>query len=434
MSLADIVTLTISTAGPSITRAGFGIPMILAYHEEFEERIRYYSSADELAEDFSTTHPVYLAGNAMFSQSPRPTRIAVGRRANAPTQSVTITPTFENGATYTVKINGTPFSVTAGSGDTAEDIVDDLVSAINGGLFDLTASKSGSGSSATLKIVADNAGDWFAIRVGPLLALATDNSDPGVAADLSAIMDENADWFAVYPIHRSAAEIVAIATWVESRRKMLVVDSNDGDLKTSVTTDIGSTLKTAARFNSSVWFHDDPAEFLGAALLAAVLPLDPGSETWAYKTLHGVSADALTSTERTNLLGKNVGIYVSIAGRNVTREGKVASGEWIDKVRGLHWLEARISEDIFTLLADAPTKLPYTNAGAEAVRATVQARLENGVAIGFLASDPAPAVTVPDVSTISSTVKATRKLPDVEFTATVAGAIHAVEIKGFIND
>lgn len=434
MSLADIVQLTISTAGPSITRAGFGTPMILAYHEEFPERIRYYSDADELAEDFTSTHPVYRAGNAMFSQSPRSTRIAVGRRENAPTQSVTITPTVQAGATYVVTIDGTAFDYTEDGDDDEEDIVDALLAKINGASLGITASRDGDSSASKLKLVADAAGDWFAIKVGALLSIATDNADPGVADDLTAIQEENDDWFAVYPISRSAAEIAAIAGWVESRRKMLVVDSNDSDLKTSVTTDIGSTLKTAARFNSSVWFHADPGEFIGAALLAAVLPLDPGSETWAYKTLRGVSADALTSTERTNLLGKNVGIYVSIAGRNVTREGKVASGEWIDKVRGIHWLDARISEDLFELISNRPTKVPYTNAGAEGVRATIQARLENGIETGFLAAEPAPTTEVPDVATIPESVKRQRKLPNVKFFATVAGAIHTIEIQGSIAD
>ena len=36
------------------------------------------------------------------------------------------------------------------------------------------------------------------------------------------------------------------------------------------------------------------------------LPFDPGSQTWAYKTIAGVAAYALTTGERTAILAKNV--------------------------------------------------------------------------------------------------------------------------------
>src|SRR5690606_9782705 len=127
----------------------------------------------------------------MFSQSPRPTRIAVGRCANAPTQSAMITPTLQADATYVVAIDGNVFDHTAGSGDDEEDIVDALLAKINGASLGITASRDGDGSASKLKLVADAAGDWFAIKVGALLSIATDNADPGVADDLTAIQEEN---------------------------------------------------------------------------------------------------------------------------------------------------------------------------------------------------------------------------------------------------
>lgn len=432
MSLKDIVTVTISSDGPPLTRAGFGTPMVLAFHTEWSERVRYYEDMDGVGEDFDPSSPVYRCLNAMFAQSPRPPRIAVGRRALAPTQAVTITPTAADATKYTVTIDGTEFTFTSGESADEEDVATGLAGAINGGSLDVTASVTGSGSAATLEIEADNAGDWFSFSVGSLLSLVTDNADPGVTSDLTAISNENDDWYAVYSISRSKAEVASIAAWVESRGKLFAFDSNDSDILGSGTTDIFSTLKASSYFRVLPMFKRTPGDFAAAAWLARVLPLDPGSETWAFKTLAGVSSDFLTATEKQNILGKNGNAYYSIAGRNVTREGRVSSGEWVDVVRGRDWLEARLSEDTAEVIVNAE-KLPYTDAGAEVVRSTVQARLNNGVSVGLLADDPAPVATVPRVAEVPTADRRARRLPAVKFQARLAGAIHAVEINGSVS-
>src|SRR5690606_13667577 len=95
-------------------------------------------------------------------------------------------------------------------------------------------------------------------------------------------------------------------------------------------------------------------------------------------------------------------------------------------------------EDVFRQArlepVDAPTKIPYTNAGAEGVRGTVQARLEKAVGVGFLSDDPAPVTTVPNVNEVPEEIRKAWKLPDAKFTARVAGAIHTVDITGYIGD
>ena len=56
-----------------------------------------------------------------------------------------------------------------------------------------------------------------------------------------------------------------------------------------------------------------------------------------------------------------------------------------------------------------------------------------GVANDFLSNDPAPLVTVPKAADVPPTDKANRILRDVKFTATLAGAIHAVVIRGKVS-
>jgi hypothetical protein len=78
-------------------------------------------------------------------------------------------------------------------------------------------------------------------------------------------------------------------------------------------------------------------------------------------------------------------------------------------------------------------KVPYTDAGVALIQAQVIASLQSAVAKGILTSDPAPVVTVPKVANVSPSDKAARILPDVKFSATLAGAIHKVNITGVVS-
>ena len=67
------------------------------------------------------------------------------------------------------------------------------------------------------------------------------------------------------------------------------------------------------------------------------------------------------------------------------------------------------------------------------VKAVIKAVLSDGIRAGGLASDPAPEVTAPAVKDVDPVTKAGRILPDVKFTATLAGAIHQLEIDGTLS-
>lgn len=77
-------------------------------------------------------------------------------------------------------------------------------------------------------------------------------------------------------------------------------------------------------------------------------------------------------------------------------------------------------------------KIGYTAAGVAAVEASVRQTLAEGVQVGGLAADPEPVVTVPNVLSLSSAQRASRVLPNVEFTARLAGAIRAINISGTV--
>lgn len=90
MPLSDIATINVTTTGAGVTRAGYGVPLILSHTAGWAERYRTYSSLSAVNDDFAANTPEYLAAEAIFSQSPRVSRIVIGRAALVPTQKFSI--------------------------------------------------------------------------------------------------------------------------------------------------------------------------------------------------------------------------------------------------------------------------------------------------------------------------------------------------------
>jgi hypothetical protein len=161
---------------------------------------------------------------------------------------------------------------------------------------------------------------------------------------------------------------------------------------------------------------------------------DPGSDTWAFKTIAGASVDALTPTQQTNITANNGNFYINMSGVNITFDGRAASGLFIDLTRGVDALSADIQNRVATLLVRLP-KLPYTRAGIATVGGEVAASLQAFVNTGFISNDAGfeAQVTVPDLADVSSSDKATRTLRNVKFNAYATGGIHKVLIQGVVN-
>jgi hypothetical protein len=183
---------------------------------------------------------------------------------------------------------------------------------------------------------------------------------------------------------------------------------------------------------TALMYHPSPANMAGAAWLGRVLPLEPGSESWKGKTLQGVTPVTLTATHRVNLRAKKCNTYQTVAGIGITWEGTTADGDFVDVTRGLDWLEDDMTKAVFEAITGSD-KIAYTDQGVAQIEGVIRGSLEAAVSKGILAADPAPDVEVPKVANISSANKALRLLPDVKFSATLAGAIHKVDIDGVVS-
>lgn len=458
MSLSDIVSVTITTVSTVLARAGFGIPLILSANMSTVARTAEVTSLAELdaVSGIGTTSPEYLLATAIFSQARKPTKIVMGRLANAPTLFYTIkVPTLPstgvaNSTAYTFYV--TPpgstteqtVTITSGGGATNEAIIDALKVAFDAlAIAGITSSTSGVGASKVLILTASATSTIFGVRIpaaGRSLLWTTPGcADAGLAADLTAIRAENDTWYCAMTPWGVGAYGIALATAIEAitdSNKIALLGSNDTEIvqlvKGGSSAGIADSLSDSLRERTAIFYNDDLQSYIQGAFAGLLLPTDPGSETWAYKTVSGPTVDSLTPTQSTNALSYDVNIYTSIAGVSVSQYGTVSSGEYIDVVRGRDWLKTRIAEDVFELLASVQ-KVPFTDGGIALVENALRGVLQEGVNVGLLAADPAPEVSVPRAADVSSANKLARLLPDVTFTATLAGAIHKTTIEGTIS-
>lgn len=262
-----------------------------------------------------------------------------------------------------------------------------------------------------------------------------DAEDESVAASFTAIMNENSSWYGVLVDNSmidTTAEGLAVAAWIEANKKFGIFWTTDADtIDATKTTDLAYALKNAAYDRSAVIYHTADTNYIDAAWMGEGFPYDPGTSTWAYKTLSGIAADNITASMESALNGKNCNFYSEVGGVNITQTGKVASGEWIDIIIGTDWIEARLRESVYSALVNN-RKLPYDDTGIAVVEGLVKGVLMNAASNGILQADSIE-VTVPRYADIPQADRIARHLPDVKFTALYQGAIHRTTINGSIS-
>lgn len=152
MSLSDIANVTITRVSSAVTQQGFSTPCILAYQtRRTSDRVHSYASLTEMeAHGYTADDTAYKIASALWSQPNPPSAIKIGRRANAFTKSIRLTPTEANSTAYTVECEGLEASYTSDASATVAEICTNLSAAINA-LADVDAIISGGASSASLQ-------------------------------------------------------------------------------------------------------------------------------------------------------------------------------------------------------------------------------------------------------------------------------------------
>lgn len=123
-NLDRFVRANIKLSGAVVSQRGFGTPMFVAYHNAWSDRVRLFTSPDDvLAAGMDALHPLYLAALSFCSQDDHSPEFKIGKRLGKPTQKMRFTPsTPAQGDVYSFTVRGVTFFVTAPSTPTVANI------------------------------------------------------------------------------------------------------------------------------------------------------------------------------------------------------------------------------------------------------------------------------------------------------------------------
>lgn len=425
--LNDIVRIVIFDQTTAIATASFNIPMVLATFTNFSERTRTYTNIQGVAEDFNPTDAVYVIATKLFGQSgvlgAIPPSIVVGRRQ---VDEVTLTPVVANNATYIVTINDVDYTYTSDANATAAEITAGLDTAI-GSPTGITVTD----NTGTLTVEVTTPGTAWSIRVSSNLTQINTAPTETYVEALDAVDDENDSWYALVLDTHNATVQEDVSDAIQAREKIFGLSSTDTVAPTTGITDIGYVLnaKSAAR-TFGVYLPTADTEYPESAWIGSQLAVTPGSNTWRYKQANGVTRAVLSSTQITNLSGKNWNYYRRRGGVDIFETGKTFDGSYLDVVIGKDWLKARLQEGVYFRLINT-LKVPFTDAGLLMIENEIRSVMTLAQSNGLI--DVGWTVETPPVLSIPANLRAQRAAGVFVVRARLQGAVESVDIEVFLS-
>jgi len=253
-----------------------------------------------------------------------------------------------------------------------------------------------------------------------------------LATKLNELIKTHNDFYYLVSSEQGDKEITALAEWTNTQDKLYGVTTDSVEL--------AETLK-GQYDNTFILVHDQPDTYVAEGLIGACAPKKIGAYTWTFKNVQGVPAVKYDNTTINRIHDANASTYINEAGLLLNSKGVATSGEYIDVIQSTHYLKARLAESVFRLLA-LRDKVPGTDTGIGLVVAEVEGVLASEVentttGEGIIARDdagnPMYTITFPRRKDIPKNTLAQRILPDIQWTATIAGAFEKVQIRGVLT-
>lgn len=486
-SVDEIVKVFITAATTFPDGFDFGSANILGTSDVIstEERIRVYNDSKSVLADFGSTSEEYKSANIFFSRNPRPVRLHISRWVNTAskanllgglggTELIAEWMIVTDGS-FRITVDGVAANVTGldFSGSTSFDNVASVVQTglqaagfanstcvynANEKRFVVASGTSGVSSTistlttATASVGTDISGlggSKFLNGAAPSGIAINGLNAESVEDALGIIEQKNNTWYMLSCTKsiRDDSNVLGVASWVSSRRKLYFTVTNDtGTLDANNTTNVAYLLNQLNHSRVVVIYNKDD-QYSDSSLMSYGAVNDAGSTTWKFKELSaGITpSNELTSTQSNIAKSRESNVYTTVSGVNMISEGVVANGEFIDIVRGIDALQFEIQRSVFGRLA-VTGKIPYTDAGVALLIAEVELILQKFTNSNFLAprnifdsngeylnTDPAFTVTAIPVFQVPPAQRADRVSPDINFTAYLAGAIHFVTIRGLLS-
>lgn len=424
LSVSRVVTVNVSFAPLAAPLRNFDTLLILGDSDVIDtgEVMREYNLLVDVARDFGTTAPEYLAAQLFFSQLPPPSTLYIGRWASAPTKGGlaggfiakadqllskwnTITNggfriTVDGGASLVVgpinlsnvlNMNGVASAVQAAlvtAGATAATCI------WNGQQFIIRSGTTGPTSTVGYA-TAPATGTDLAIKM-MLDQPQAQRTYSGLALETPVaclVRVDGRGWYAcTFAASRplTEAEHLSNAAYIEGAEMHLYgLTSNAANILDPATSaDLASQLALADYFRTvGQWSTSSPyaiCSFFGRAFTVNFEGSDT-TITMKFKIQPGVTPELISATQASTIEMKRFNVYAIYEnGTAILEQGVVSGPAWFDEMHGTDWLANRVQTDVFNILYQTP-KIPQTNPGIQILVAGVDGGLSQGVNNGLIA-------------------------------------------------
>lgn len=441
MGLSDIIAVSISIADATPKSPTFDTPLLMAKAPFVGYRL-YNLNPSGLAamvtDGFSVNSRAYQKMATMTGVNGGAGKAYVYARTTNQSHILRLIPDITKTSVgsvvaFDLTYNGSSVSVSVTVVTNTVDAIIDLIeaqidaAAISG----LTTTPSG-GTATYIDLIAGTAGQFIQLDgFGPELIVKDTSTDGSLAAQLTAAQAALGESFYGLLIDGySEAEIDLAATFAEANQKIFLAASADDEIATDTTSPTDVATDLSAKNRSGVYFTRHMSGNQDAAHLALMLGKRAGSETWAHKTLDGVTADVLSDTEFSVLTGKGALSYTSKRGISLTDSGRAGSGRPFDVTHGADAQKAAIETAVLLVFANNG-KVPFNNRGRNMIKQAIEGVLVADQTAGFIESGWE--VIVPEISEISADDKANRRLTGITYHAVLTGAIESATVAGTLS-
>ena len=482
IDITEFTNASITVTPTGVAGGNFGILGFLTNETgviPVAERARSYTSLASVGDDWAADSEVYLAAVAYYSQTPQPVDFTVlmsyetaqaaqliGGGHDTMAELVLIT----TGA-FDIDVDGGTLNISAldFSGESTLDGVAVIIAAkLNTALIGTTCTHNGYGfivtspttgaTTSSISFATSTDGTSSALGWEQHQALVSDGIDPETPVDsLAAILSQGIDFIGLvtHKSYRDASggatgtDTADIADWCEAAKKIFMNTTNDlSTLSSAIATDVASQLMAKTLRYSLTTFSKNVNEYPSASVFGRAASVNfegiATTITLNLKQMPTVTVEDLTPGEFATLRAKYASAIVKVGKTvNAYTDSRMASGSWLDTTHGLLWLENRIETDMFNLLYQSGTKIPYTQAGINLAIARLERSLEAAVRNGLAGPGFLPDGSyLPNGYIVNSVAlgdvpagdKGNRVYRGLGFKMVGAGALHEIHISGEFSE
>lgn len=440
-----VVDVVVALGTQPIDTVGFETPMFLAVHKVFAERQRSYISTDEMEQDgFAIGSPAHQFATKAFAGSFAPQMIVIGRQDLTET-TITFTG-FQNDVTVAVNVSAgilrksVRFPI-VGAVVTPTEVATGIAAAF---AADAELVAAGVTAAAAAGVVTVTSTDGVSVGYDAGNYLITNESSESVSNTLGLILDENANWYFLSTEGHADADIVAAASFADTHFKLHAYSTDDVNATAAenVTSSIADRLKALSYNSVGIYDPTADAAFPEGGIIGAMAANDPSfGDSIHLKTMKGVVAPKLSTSQRANIWGRNLNYYRVDYGVGGFFEGKCASGQYVDVIRFAHWIKFRLEESVFGHMSrrsNLGLSVKMSDDDLPSLRSVmmnnpINVGIQNGAILtGYDEENKVfydPIITIPKRAQIPTNDLAARTLNDVKVELVYNNSLHFVKIR-----